>query len=171
MVVQDHQPGPFARLLDGDLPGDHRAAQASDQRAGQPLDRAHGLGVEVGPAPVADQDQRAPAAPIVHERHAQLGVEAVGSQHLLPAQAALGLAVGGLAEQPDLVKGGSQVGELVDVVGQVLVGGQQWEAAAGQVQGQVAGDLEIDTSGWARGVYICRLEAGAGSRFFKLVLR
>jgi hypothetical protein len=37
------------------------------------------------------------------------------------------------------VRGGGQVGELVDVVGQVLVGGQQWEPA-GQVQGQVAGD-------------------------------
>lgn len=57
----------------------------------------------------------------------------------LPAQAALGLAAGGLAEQPDLVGAGGQLGELVDVVGQVLVGGQQREAA-GQVQGQVAGD-------------------------------
>ena len=37
------------------------------------------------------------------------------------------------------MRGGGQVGELVDVVGQVLVGGQQWEPA-GQVQGQVAGD-------------------------------
>jgi predicted SnoaL-like aldol condensation-catalyzing enzyme len=40
------------------LLGDHRAAQASDQRAGQPLDGDHGLGIEVGPAPVTDQDQR-----------------------------------------------------------------------------------------------------------------
>jgi predicted ester cyclase len=50
------------------------------------------------------------------------------------------LAAGGLAEQPDRRSGGGQVGEPVDVVGQVLVGGQQREAAAGQVQGQVAGD-------------------------------
>ena len=51
MTVQDHQPGTLARLLGGGLLGDHRTAQASDQRAGQPLDGNHGLGIEVGPAP------------------------------------------------------------------------------------------------------------------------
>jgi steroid delta-isomerase-like uncharacterized protein len=138
-MVQDHQPGTVCRRLDGGLLGDHRAAQAGGERAGQPLDGGHGLRLEVGPTAVADQDQRPPAARAVDERDPQLGVEAVGSQHLPPAQAALGLTVGGLAQQPDRVRAGGQVGEPVDVLGQVLVGGQQREPA-GQVQGQVAGD-------------------------------